>query len=301
LGNGKLRWGVIGFGEAGSVVAGHIGEHSKVPVRVTDPLLNKKPVPDWMAKRLTRIEVKIVTDVCSLVRQCDVILSLVTPRVASVVAAEAGATWKHGLFIDLNSISPKEKQSVSACFPKGCYVDGAVLGSIAGEGSRVQLALGGTRATEARSHLSSVGLSAFVAGSRVGAASAVKMCRSLFMKGLECLFVETLLAAKTFDVTDPVMKSIEQTFNSYGLRPMVRMLVTTHAAHSRRRSDEMRSAGKMMDEHGMPGRMCKAARDFLKANSEIGLADHFRGTVPATSAEVLDFLSSAYRIRRRRR
>jgi 3-hydroxyisobutyrate dehydrogenase-like beta-hydroxyacid dehydrogenase len=227
------------------------------------------------------------------------IISLVTPGVAIKVAAEAAAALRHGIYIDFNSISPKEKQGIAARFGEHRYVDGAILGSIAGEGSRVKLALSGTRANNARSRLSTLGFNASTVGSQVGAASGVKMCRSIFMKGLECLFVETLVASETFQVTDNVLRSIEETFRAYQLRPMADMLVTTHAAHCRRRSDEMRSAAKMMDQMGIPNRMSKATRDFLAASSRSGVVDHFRGSVPSTSKEVTDYFLDAPRRTRR--
>jgi 3-hydroxyisobutyrate dehydrogenase-like beta-hydroxyacid dehydrogenase len=290
----KLSWGIIGFGEAGSAFAVHIVQRLGHPIHVVDPLLNRSPLPDHLRERLDRVAVEVVPDIASLVHRCDVVLSLVTPRLASPVAQEAASAWDHGLYVDFNSVSPLEKQRVAADFPADSYVDGSILGSVATEGPATPIALGGGRAPEARSYLTSVELKASVVGTEVGAASALKMCRSIFMKGLECLFVETLLAADQFGVTQPVLTSIEDTVKSYGLRPLCQMLVTTHATHCLRRSEEMQEATRMLEEAGIPYRMSQGARDFLEASYRSGVTDHFNHRVPDRFDEVIAYFRSYY-------
>jgi 3-hydroxyisobutyrate dehydrogenase-like beta-hydroxyacid dehydrogenase len=285
----KLRWGIIGFGEAGSAFAGHISQSLSRPIQIVDPLLNRLPRPGHLTERLDRVAFEVVPDITSLVRKCDIILSLVTPRIASQAALEAASGWSQGLYMDFNSVAPTEKRQMAARFPGNSYIDGSILGSIAGEGSSTPLALGGPRASEAHAYLCEVGLVASVAGTDVGAASALKMCRSIFMKGLECLFVETLLAADQFDVSEPVLSSIEETMMSYGLRPLAQMLVTTHAAHCGRRHDEMEGVTRMLEEGGITSQMSQAARDFLGVSFQSGVTSHFNHKVPDQVDDVIAY------------
>jgi 3-hydroxyisobutyrate dehydrogenase-like beta-hydroxyacid dehydrogenase len=287
-----LQWGIIGFGEAGSSFAAHIGHSLSRPIQVVDPLLNRLPLLDHMRARLDRVTVEIVADTARLVSGCDIVLSLVTPGVASLAAEEAASAWSKGLYIDFNSITPKEKQRLAARFPADSYIDGAILGSIAGEGSAAPLALSGPRASEAQACLSAIAFTASAVGTEVGAASALKMCRSIFMKGLECLFVESLVAADGFNVTEPVLSSIEETIMSYGVRPLAKMLVTTHAAHCERRSEEMEGVTRMLEETGISGRMSQTARDFLAASFQSGVTNHFDRRVPDQMNEVITFFRS---------
>lgn len=290
----QFEWGFIGFGEVGSTFACHIGKRLRRAVFVFDPVLNSNAIPTSVRKRLEGTPIKIVRDIACLAGRCDAVISVVTPRVASAVARQAARKWGKGLFIDFNSVSPSEKQSLAGLFPKGAYVDGAILGSVTQEGAAVPLAIAGPCAGRAFASFRKIGLTVSVAEPLVGMASALKMCRSIFMKGLECLFVETLLAAAEFGLEESVLKSIEQTFRSYGFRRMVEMLVTTHAIHCGRRSDEMRSAAMMMREIGVPIHMTKAARDFLFASSGTGLPEHFRGEVPDTFGTVIKYLKGTY-------
>jgi 3-hydroxyisobutyrate dehydrogenase-like beta-hydroxyacid dehydrogenase len=287
----RLRWGIIGFGEAGSAFAKHISQRIGQPVFVTDPLLNQNPVPSNLRERLQGSRVEIISSIPRLVEGSDIVISLVTPRAASEVALMAGAVRGRSVYVDFNSISPTEKRDVSRSFHDGAYLDGAVLGSVAVEGALANVAVAGPQAKPVCARLRSVGLRVSVAGAEVGAASALKMCRSIFMKGIECLLVETLLAAKEFKITDSVLKSIEKTLDTYGLYSMVQMLVTTHAVHCCRRADEMRSVTKMLDDMGTRGELSKATRAFLEASCRAGLPGHFKGRVPKNPDSVIKYLS----------
>lgn len=290
----EVRWGIIGFGEAGSMFARQISGRFGKPVRVTDELLNRVPPPTHIRQRLAGIDVEIAPDVPQLLSECDAVLSLVTPGAASAVAAEAAGAWRGGLLIDLNSVSPLAKCRMAALFPEGGFVDGAILGSVAGEGPGAPLALAGPCAGKAQALLEAAGFSSTVVGAAVGGASAVKMCRSIFMKGIECLLVETLLAAGQYGVAESVLDSIEGTFDAYGVRPMVKMLVTTHAAHCCRRSDEMRLVVNMLKELGLPSGMSEAGHLLLRNSSDLGLTAHFSSKVPERPEDVIQFLMRSY-------
>src|SRR5687767_1972185 len=139
-------WGIIGFGAAGSAFAEHISALPGHRVMINDPLLRGASPPDSIHRKLEQIRVTFVPEIAGPTARCDVVLSLVTASVARDIAAEATSAWKSGLFIDLNSSSPIEKQRSAELFHlKTAYVDGAILGSIAGEGVKAPLALAGPR------------------------------------------------------------------------------------------------------------------------------------------------------------
>lgn len=291
----ELRWGIIGCGEVGSVFAQQISRQVKQIVRITDPLIERAPPSSLIQRRLADLPIQTVPDVASLVKGCDVVLSLVTPSAADEVANQAATVGGPGLFIDFNSVSPEEKRRLAARFRDLGYVDGAILGSIAGEGARVPIALSGPRSGEAHASLRGAGFLASVVSDEVGGASALKMCRSIFMKGVECLFVETLLAAAQFGISEPVLDSIEETFARYTPRSLAEMLVTTHALHCRRRSSEMRQVVKMLGDADLPFRMSKAAEDTLLASHQTGLSDYGANRESITVEGVVDYLAHFHR------
>ena len=285
------RWGIIGFGEVGSTFARHLWDHTGRPVVVTDPVLHQKLPPPHLQQRLQGVSIRLAADIEELVGSADVVLSTVTAGVAEGVGREAAHTWRQGLFIDLNSTEPGSKQLLAGLFPGDGYIDGSILGAIKGEGAATPVALAGPRSAEALEAFQEAGFRASVTSLKVGGASALKLCRSVFMKGLECLFVETLLAARQYDLQQPVLETIEETLKAYGLIPMAGMLVTTHAVHCGRRAREMDGAVRMLGEMGLPSTMSQASRSFLERSSQTGLAEHFSQVVPDRLEEVLEFLS----------
>jgi 3-hydroxyisobutyrate dehydrogenase-like beta-hydroxyacid dehydrogenase len=287
-------WGIIGFGEAGSTFASHLSRQSGCALVITDPVLNQKDRPESFRRRLNGITAQIVPDIPALMRSSDVSLSLVTPRVALDVARTAAAFWEKGLYVDLNSVSPVEKQQMAALFPPGVFVGGAILGSIAGEGAASKLVLDGPSADRAHALLQAGGFNSTAISEILGSAAALKLCRSIFMKGIECILVEALLAGSSFKIADSVLESIESTLNTFGFRPMVEMLVTTHAAHCARRADEMRQVAAMLAELKLPNVMSDASREFLCRSSSSGIIGNFEGAAPERSSLVIDYLKHFY-------
>jgi 3-hydroxyisobutyrate dehydrogenase-like beta-hydroxyacid dehydrogenase len=290
-------WGIIGFGAAGSAFAEHISARPGHRVVVTDPQLSAESPPDSMRRKLDRMTVSVAPDIASLAHAgCDVIVSLVTASIAGRIAAEAAQAWQAGIYVDFNSTSPVEKRRSAGLFDdKAAYVDGAILGSIAGEGVMAPLALAGPRAEQAGRFLRAVDLRPTVISTEVGGASALKMCRSIFMKGIECLYVEMLLAARQFGVVEAVMSSVEGSFQAYTPRALADMLVTTHATHCGRRFHEMEQVVTMLEEAGMPRQMSQASAAFLQASERSDITKQLGGsTPPIRSDDVVTYLAHHY-------
>lgn len=289
----STRWGIVGFGEVGSTFA-HRLDDSLQSVRVTDPVFATDPLPTRVSGWLNGRQIDITPDVPELVVTSDIVISLVTPGAAAGVASEAARAAHPFIFLDFNSISPTEKCRLADQFPAGCYVDGAIMGSIAAERAQTPLVLSGPAAQLIVDRLTSAGFNASVVGPEVGAASALKMCRSIFMKGVECLFLETVLAADNFGIREAVLRSIEETFSSLGFKGTADMLLTTHAVHSDRRASEMSKVVDMLAEACLPHGISSTSRDVLNASAASGLVDHVHGQVPATPDVVVAYLSDFY-------
>lgn len=284
------RWGIIGYGEVGSALARHLSDPGGAEVRVTAPSLTR---PDATAPQSGGPGLKISRDVRALVQDSDVVLSAVSPKAAGRVARTVAATRPDVLFIDLNSTSPREKGRAAGNF-SGSFVDGAILGSFAGRGTEVPIALSGPRSGEADSLLSTTGLRTSVVGPEVGAAAALKMCRSVFMKGLECLFIEAYLAGARFNLSEALKETIEQTFSTYTIREFSTMLLTTHALHADRRAHEMTDVVETLRESGLPSPMSAASRSLLEESVRAGLEEAFGYRIPDDPEEVIQALSRHY-------
>jgi 3-hydroxyisobutyrate dehydrogenase-like beta-hydroxyacid dehydrogenase len=287
------RWGLIGFGEAGRTIGGVVaasGAHLAVHDRV---LLDPARGP---ALREV-IEAAGATPVDDLAAFADreVVLSLVTPATAVPAAAGFAPHAPSGvLYVDLNSTAPASKLEVAATLTGVRVVDGVMTGGgIQLDGARIPISLAGPDAARAAELLTGVGLNAVVVGSDIGAAAALKMLRSVVVKGLEGLWVEALLAARELDVVEPLLAMIEETLDRYSTRDFATMLVTTHVAHAGRRQVEVRMARDTVAGTGVPPLLSGGllARHELSA-AGLAEADREPGTVPSSLAEALDVLCS---------
>ena len=201
--------------------------------------------------------------------------------------------WREGaLYVDLNSTAPQVKEAVAAALPGARVVDGVMTGGgIQLDGSRIPISLAGPDAAEAAGLLSGAGFSVAVVGERVGAAAALKMLRSVVVKGLEGLWTEALLAAHEMDVVEPLLAMVEETLDRWPTRDFATMLVTTHVAHAGRRQVEARMVRDTVAGTGVEPFM-SAALVARQEHTARGLEQAGRrlGDVPATLAEALEVL-----------
>ncbi|WNV74197.1 NAD(P)-dependent oxidoreductase [Geodermatophilus sp. DSM 44513] len=287
----STRWGLLGFGEAGRVIGGALAA-SGADLVVHDRLLLDASRGRSVAAAVRAAGARPVDDVAGLAGR-DVVLSLVTPATALAAAeAFAPAAGDGVLYVDLNSTAPQVKEAVLGALPGARVVDGVMTGGgIRLDGSRIPVSLAGPDAAEAAGLLSGAGLNTAVVGDRVGAAAALKMLRSVVVKGMEALWTEALLAASEMDVVEPLLAMVEETLDRWPTRDFATMLVTTHVAHAGRRQVEARMVRDTVAATGVPPLMA-AALVARQERTAAGLERTGRppGEVPATLAEALEVL-----------
>ena len=169
-------------------------------------------------------------------------------------ARSACAGLRQGtFFLDFNSASPGAKiqaaDAVSAA--GGRYVEGAVMTSIPPYRIRVPLLLGGPDALDLEGPLTALGFVARVASERLGVASATKMCRSVMIKGLEAMVIESFTAARHYGVEDAVLASLKETFPGIDWERQAAYFFQRVIEHGRRRAEEMGEAAETMREAGL--------------------------------------------------
>src|SRR5690606_29017336 len=120
--------------------------------------------------------------------------------------------------IDINSGSPGRKaESAALVVARGArYLDMAVMAPVHPRGHRTPVLVAGAEAEALWLSLSALGFDGSVAGAEVGAATAIKMVRSLFVKGLEALTVETLLAAEAAGCREEILASLSASYPGLG-------------------------------------------------------------------------------------
>jgi 3-hydroxyisobutyrate dehydrogenase-like beta-hydroxyacid dehydrogenase len=192
----------------------------------------------------------------------ELVISAVTASSSGEVAALAGRHLRAGqILLDINSVSPGKKQSSArAVETSGAdYVESAVMAPVPPYRLKVPMLLGGQRAASVATRLARIGMNAQAISNEIGVASAVKMCRSVVIKGIEALAVESMRAARHFGAEKQVLASLNETFPGMGWdEDLPDYLVGRVAEHGRRRAAEMREVARTLEDAGFEPTMATA-------------------------------------------
>ncbi len=90
-------------------------------------------------------------------------------------------------------------------------------------------------------------------------ASAIKLCRSVIIKGLESLVVESFTAARSLGVEQQVLASLKETYPQFDWEKQGDYLFSRVIQHGKRRAEEMRASAQMIDATGVGGIMALGA------------------------------------------
>jgi 3-hydroxyisobutyrate dehydrogenase len=121
--------------------------------------------------------------------------------------------------------------------------------------------LGGPHATALQPTLAKLGFAATVGPTSYGVVSAIKLCRSVIVKGMEALAIESLLAARRYGVEREVLASLAETFPGFDWERQATWFWRRVVQHGRRRAEEMREAAVTIGDAGIAPRMTTATAD----------------------------------------
>jgi hypothetical protein len=125
---------------------------------------------------------------------------------------------------------------------------------------------------------------------KAGDAIAIKLVRSVYMKGIASLQTEMLEAAYKLQVQDLVIPSIAGSVEKPFVDQM-NFLVPAGAIHAERQSHEMADCMVMLQDIGIMPTMTEATMKKLKWLADKKLKDKFGGKPPAHVQEVIQILA----------
>jgi 3-hydroxyisobutyrate dehydrogenase-like beta-hydroxyacid dehydrogenase len=282
----KLAIGLVGYGEVGKILTAALVERKAGWVGAWDIVLADPAAGAAMKAHASRAGVEAVASMAALTARADVIISAVTASQAWAVADEAARTIRHGTwFMDLNSCSPGTKQRSSQRIDAagGRYVESAVMTTVPQYGIGVPMLLGGKDAPTLEALLAPLGFSMEIAADRVGVASAIKMCRSVMIKGLEAMVIESFTSARAWGVEDAVVASLAETFPGIDWERQATYFFQRVVQHGRRRAEEMREVAVTVAEAGLEPWSARGTAERQAAMADLADAGAFgeRGTLAA--------------------
>jgi 3-hydroxyisobutyrate dehydrogenase-like beta-hydroxyacid dehydrogenase len=250
---GQWVIGLVGYGEVGRILAEDLRERGIAQVLACDTQLGG-PTEAPLRAHAHANGVTLLDSHAQLAERADLIISAVTAdqTLAVAQACAAGlraATW----FVDFNSASPAAKISAAQVVAAagGRYVEAAVMTSLPPYRIKVPLLLGGGFAATLAPLLAELGFVAQVASDRLGIASATKMCRSVMIKGLEAMVIESLTSARAYGVEDAVIASLHETFPGVNWEKQAAYFFQRVIEHGRRRSEEVREVAATVADIGL--------------------------------------------------
>lgn len=237
---------LIGFGEAGSTFARAAGWEAEARAFDIDPA---------RAAVMADLGVSGCTDRAEALDGAALVLSLVTADRAVAAARECapflapGAVW-----CDMNSVAPETKREAAAVIEAAGarYVDVAVLAPVDPARLAAPLLVAGEAGEAAEALLRSAGFTNVrCVGKEIGRASAIKMIRSVMVKGIEALTAEMMLAAEAAGVTGEVLASLDASEKAKPWAERADYNIERMTTHGLRRAAEMEESAKTLRSLGV--------------------------------------------------
>ena len=267
-----LNLAFIGYGEVGKLFARQFLERGAAEIAAYDILFDD--VSHGAAKRAEAREanVRAGASAAAATRGADVIFSCVTADQAEPVARQARTYLAPGqFFIDVNSAAPETKRRAAAevMAASAHYIEAAVMAPVAPKGIATAILAGGPQAERAAALFKPLGMDITPVAADYGRASATKLSRSIMIKGIEALIVDSARAARAWGVADDVFASLGRTFPGTDFAALADNMAERVRTHGIRRAAEMREAADMLDELGVNSALARAVADAQERGAAV--------------------------------
>jgi 3-hydroxyisobutyrate dehydrogenase-like beta-hydroxyacid dehydrogenase len=284
----------IGFGEAGQAIASGLREAGVERIAAWDILFPQSEG----AKLKTageKIGVRLAKSAQDAAAEADMVIAAVTAA-SSVDAARSIEPHLTGnpFYLDINSVSPGRKQETEKLLrTRARYIDVAVIAAIYPARHRTPMLLAGPHAEAISPLLRELEMQTTVVGPAVGAAAAIKMIRSVMIKGIEALTLECFLAASRAGVLEEVTGSLKNNYPGFDWAKMSEYNLERMASHGERRAAEMEESAATLRELGLDPLMVEATVARQREMGAIGKQDQVRGSLTQGRAAMLKAIGAA--------
>jgi 3-hydroxyisobutyrate dehydrogenase-like beta-hydroxyacid dehydrogenase len=296
----ELRIGLLGFGEAGLRFAQDFATAGLDNVAVYSPSAAKATPGDPIHARALEAKATLVATPRALCERSDLIIGL-TPGKAALAAVRSLRPYLRPdqLYVDASTAAVKTMEQAAGLLQgKAAFVDAAIMGPVPLQGIAVPIVASGAHAGKFRELTTPYGMNINVVSDRPGAASAMKLIRSVTMKGLAALLLESLEAAERYGVLDAVAADTTAFMDERPFEQILKRFVCGTAVHAERRIHEMSESLELLRACGASTRMTRATRAMLVEIVEMQLREQFGGREPDSIAPVLAAIVSARKSKR---
>ena len=264
---------LLGLGEVGSLLADDLANDASLVAwdrQFGDPA----SVPSQHAGKRSRLRRAASAE--TAVSGCQLVISAVTAAqdldaARSILPGLEPGAW----FLDLNSVSPATRRAVANVTQDAGarYVEGAIMSPIRPKGIASPVLAGGPHASAFVPLARMLGFTGMTfCAEDLGRASAIKLCRSVVVKGTESLLAESLLAARHYGVDEEVIAALDGFFSHDDLARHAIYMISRSLEHGVRRAEEMREAASTVAEAGLEYAMSEASARSQEQVAQLGQA-----------------------------
>lgn len=251
----------IGFGEAAYHIASGLKAEGLTDLGAYDRNAADPQLGGLIQQRAAKVGVKLFESLESAYQAGEFIACLTSANSALAVAKSVIPQLKAGqVYIDMNSAAPTVKAEI-AQIPHNegvMFCDAAVMGTVPGNKHKVPMFLAGNGAAKFAAAFSQYGMKLTVLDAQAGGASAIKMFKSVIMKGLPQLMFESFEAAVKYGVLNTLVDSLASSLNGKTVEQLADTFTARTMIHAARRSEEMQDVVATLENLGVDAAMSKA-------------------------------------------
>jgi 3-hydroxyisobutyrate dehydrogenase-like beta-hydroxyacid dehydrogenase len=244
--------------------------------------------------RAAESRMRDIGTVDALVREADIVLSVLVPaeaeRIADAVVEAMTATGQHPPFVECNAIAPQTVSRIAERITAAgtAFIDAGIIGSPptpGGDNTRFHCSGPDTSAFEA---LSEHGLDVRHVGPNIGQASGLKMVYAATTKGTYALWTELLVAARALDLDDALKAELGEGVIA---QQMFKGIPDT-PRRARRWVGEMEEIALTFEGLGLTPKMLEGAADVYRLESDTPLGDLTSRDPQPKLADMLQILAA---------
>jgi 3-hydroxyisobutyrate dehydrogenase-like beta-hydroxyacid dehydrogenase len=172
-------------------------------------------------------------------------------------------------------------------------VDVAVMAPVAPYDHKVPCLVGGPGAEVLLPRARALGMKMDFVSAAVGQASAIKMFRSVMIKGLEALVVESMVAASEYKVEERVLASLQETYPSLDWEKLSGYMLERVVSHGKRRAAEMREVAETLAGIGLEPLMASATAARQQWIADLDVKKHLGEGKTENRAELVRAIRKA--------
>ncbi len=288
------RLGLLGYGEAANRLARDFNQAGFTNILAYSRSGAKAQPGDPLHQRAQAAGVSLVKTVGTLAKKSDIIIAM-TPGKSALPALKKIRKYLRPdhLYVDASSNSASNMEKAATLIGNAAkFVDASIMGPVDLMGIKVPFVASGPNAAAFRDLMVPHGMVINVVGANPGDASAMKLIRSVLMKGLAGLLLETMEAARRRNILDEVIEDSSVTFNDIPFQKIIKRYVGGTAVHCERRIHEMKECLELLHDMGSSDRNTRNTIAMLRDMVKIGMPVKFTSE-PDTIHPVIDTLIAA--------